>query len=507
MGLHFKPNKCKSLSICGGAPKNVSFVLTEEKEGKLPVHIETVHNNPHKFLGSTVTYNNTAKEYFTQFKQILSDKLENIDKSKVRGEHKLAIYERHALPSMRYHLSIHNLHQTHLDGLDHIAKTFLKKWLNFPTRGVTHAGIFHPYLLNVKEPSQIYLEGHANNMLLMRMKGDETVNACIDSQLERESTWRNKSSTAVKSNTLIAPIVENTIPIIPSNSTTRTQIINRAKKVLKKTINEDVKDKWDTKIQSLTMQVNFTELLIEEKQCVTWQSIARKVPRNVMSFATRLATNSLPSPDNLRRWGKRKLGTCPLCASPNATLAHITNMCTVALNQGRFTWRHDSVLLQIASTVKGQATQETEVFADLPSYKVNGTTIPADILVSTGEGSKPDLVLINRKRKTIALLELTCSLLGSATKAHTFKDQRYTQLSIDLEEKGYQVFLVPFEVLSPGHISHQCKESIKNTLQQFSIRTKKALYENLAKIALLCTMSIFHAYQVKEWVSPPLLTP
>ena len=165
------------------------------------------------------------------------------------------------------------------------------------------------------------------------------------------------------------------------------------------------------------------------------------------------------------------------------------------------------MLLQIASTVKGQATQETEVFADLPSYKVNGTTIPADILVSTGEGSKPDLVLINRKSKTIALLELTCSLPGSASKAHTFKDKKYTQLALDLEEKGYQVFLVPFEVLSPGHISHQCKESIKNTLQQFSIRTKKALYENLAKIALLTTMSIFHAYQVKEWVSPPLLTP
>ena len=76
MGLNFKPKKCRSLSICGGSPKDVSFVLTEEKEGKLPIHIETVHMNPHKFLGATVTYNNTPKEYFTQFKQILSDKLE-----------------------------------------------------------------------------------------------------------------------------------------------------------------------------------------------------------------------------------------------------------------------------------------------------------------------------------------------------------------------------------------------------------------------------------------------
>ena len=114
---------------------------------------------------------------------------------------------------------------------------------------------------------------------------------------------------------------------------------------------------------------------------------------------------------------------------------------------------------------------------------------------------------MNRERKTIALLELTCSLPGSALKAHTFKDKKYTQLAIDLEEKGYQVFLVPFEVLSPGHISNQCKESIQNTLRQFNVRVKKSLFVNLAKIALLCTMSIFHAYQVKEWVSPPLLAP
>ena len=201
------------------------------------------------------------------------------------------------------------------------------------------------------------------------------------------------------------------------------------------------------------------------------------------------------------------MGIFPLCGSPNGTLVHISNMCTVALNEGRFTWRHDSVLLHIASTVKSLATSGTEEFSDLPSSQTNGTTIPADILVSTGEGSKPDLVILNQEGKTIALLELTCSLPGSPTKAHTFKDKKYTQLAIDLEEKGYQVFLVPFKLLSPGHVSNQCKQSIQNTLNQFNIRVKKSIFVNLAKIALLCTMSIFHAYQVKEWVSHPLLAP
>ena len=138
--------------------------------------------------------------------------------------------------------------------------------------------------------------------------------------------------------------------------------------LVKKSITEDIKDTWNGKVKKLLMQGDFASLLIEEKQCVTWQSIARKVPRNVMSFAARLSTNSLASLDNLRRWGKRKMGTCPLCGSPNATLAHITHMCNVELNQKRFTWRHDSVLLEIASIVKNLATEGTEVFLTfLPS--------------------------------------------------------------------------------------------------------------------------------------------
>ena len=87
-------------------------------------------------------------------------------------------------------------------------------------------------------------------------------------------------------------------------------------------------------------------------------------------------------------------------------------------------------------------------------------------------------------------------------KAHIRKVNSYTQLSNDLEEKGYKVFLVPFEVLSSGHITNTCKISIQNTLQQFHIRVRNSLFVDLAKIALLCTMSVFYAYHEKEWVSP-----
>ena len=125
MGFEFKPSKCRSLSICAGKPTSVEFVLKDPKGTDLEVPMGTVHNNPHKFLGSLVTHTNRPREYFEHFYAVLKEKLANIDQSMVRGEHKLAIYERHALPSMRYHLSIHDMHETHLTELDNIVKKYV----------------------------------------------------------------------------------------------------------------------------------------------------------------------------------------------------------------------------------------------------------------------------------------------------------------------------------------------------------------------------------------------
>ena len=188
-----------------------------------------------------------------------SEKHSNIDRSRVRGGHKLAIYKRHALPSMRYHLSIHDIHKTHLDGLDKLARTFIKKWLNFPTRGVTDAGIFHPYLLNVKQPSQLYCEGHASNLLLMRLRGDTTVNECIDSKLVRERLWTRKSSTVLKSENITAPIVESAHTARQAHGVTNIQIINMSKRKVSKSIREEIKDDWKHKIEHLTMQGDFAK--------------------------------------------------------------------------------------------------------------------------------------------------------------------------------------------------------------------------------------------------------
>ena len=110
-------------------------------------------------------------------------------------------------------MSVHTIHTTHLDKIDMIAKSYLKKWLKIPSRGVTDLTFFHPRLLDIKPPSQLYLEGHAGNYVNNRLKGDRVVNAALDSALEREKQWSRKSSTIVKCDEIFQEVAEtNHIP-------------------------------------------------------------------------------------------------------------------------------------------------------------------------------------------------------------------------------------------------------------------------------------------------------
>ena len=246
----------------------------------------------------------------------------------------------------------------------------------------------------------------------------------------------------------------------------------KAKKAIRKTINQEIKEVWDNKVSKLLVQGEFTKLLIEEKESVTWQSIVRGLPRNILAFSMRLATDSLPSPSNLKRWGKRVLATCPLCSCPQGTLAHIINFCPVSLTQGRMTWRHDSVLNHLVSQIKPVAPKGVEIYSDLAGQMCNNAVIPCDILVCNGYGSKPDLVVISRQSKQIALFELTCPLDRNLHKANSFKSNKYSSMQTDLEAKGWKVYLVAFEVSSRGQILKHTQIDIFHTLKHFKIKIR-----------------------------------
>ena len=84
----------------------------------------------------------------------------------------------------------------------------------------------------------------------------------------------------------------------------------------------------------------------------------------VLRFLLNSTTNTLPTPDNLRRWGVSRVElSCVLCHRVS-TLRHILSGCPVALHQGRYTWRHNSVLSVIQQSIITSWNAQKDVYAN-----------------------------------------------------------------------------------------------------------------------------------------------
>ena len=79
---------------------------------------------------------------------------------------------------------------------------------------------------------------------------------------------------------------------------------------------------------------------------LTWGDICKYEPLR-FSFLLRSVYDLLPSPANLCRWGLTTDPKCSLYDKPG-TLEHVLSSCSTVLKQGRYRWRHDSVLRELA---------------------------------------------------------------------------------------------------------------------------------------------------------------
>ena len=79
----------------------------------------------------------------------------------------------------------------------------------------------------------------------------------------------------------------------------------------------------------------------------SWTNLIYGPGPRVIAFVLNAQINSVRTPDMLKLWGYTQVATCALCNHIQCTLHHLLVNCEYALKQGRYTWRHDSVLFDI----------------------------------------------------------------------------------------------------------------------------------------------------------------
>ena len=143
---------------------------------------------------------------------------------------------------------------------------------------------------------------------------------------------------------------------------------------------------------------------------------------------------------------------------------HILNGCQSTLQQGRYTWRHDSFVYSIFMGLKQFIPSGCDVQTNVDNLRANDNlpaTIPPCILYTA---LRPGMVAVWNGKRSIHLLELTIPDNSSTglQEANSRKrnKQEYLSLVGDLECLGWLVRYTTLELSSLGHFLQTSNDSI-----------------------------------------------
>lgn len=217
----------------------------------------------------------------------------------------------------------------------------------------------------------------------------------------------------------------------------------------------------------------------------------------------------LPTPVNLHRQGLVESPNCTLCGKP-ASLEHVLSSCQASLADGKFRWRHDQILADLATGLEEERRKTHNITRMIAPHMIRfvragessrATSSGSGILTSatdwdmrvdlrrqlkfpekiTTSTLRPDIVLWSRATKQVVLLELTVPWEERIEEAHERKLGKYQPLTQQCQQVGWRACKLPVEVgcrRFPG-------QSLWSALSRLGIKgpSRRRLMANITKRA------------------------
>ena len=209
------------------------------------------------------------------------------------------------------------------------------------------------------------------------------------------------------------------------------------------------------------------------------------------------------------------------------TTAHVLSGCKVGLNQGRYTFRHDSILRVLHKSLSDFISSLTPVKT---SPSLSSSFVKAGLKVSSSKkkphlgilhessdwtlsadfdsslvfpssiaitSSRPDIVIYSLLLKIVILIELTSPCEENFEDRHFDKNCRYEPLCISIRENGWRPYFFAIEVGARGY----CAFNVRSCLHRLGLNTKqtKATLSELTSTAIQCCFVIWINRANKSW--------
>ena len=471
-GLSIKPEKSRSLVIIGGKVSN----KTPSIEG---VPITSITEKPIKYLGKL--YNKTLNEQ-EQAKEVLSELkqgLKKIEKTMIPGRYKAWMFQHMLLPRMMWPLTIYNIPESKVEEMQIRITGHLKRWLGLPKS--LSAACMYTRSGRLQLPYSELSEEVKAAKARVYTTFEESEDPCVrGAKLQVDGGRKADTPGRVKDAKLRLRMRE--IGGIPNRGKEGLGLNPRKyygsstkeerRTMVVDTVRETEEDMRRVKMISLAKQGAHTRWEVPEKRLSHREILSTS--ETSLKFLVKAVYDLLPTPSNKNIWfGSEE--TCKLCGG-NGTLTHILSGCEVALGQGRYTWRHNQVLRQIALCVDAKRINHNNHFRRVEKkiqfVKAGDKRTPTPIRLSDSyldgandwelktdlDGNlkfprqiadtnlRPDMFLLSESTKKIGLIELTVPSEERVEVSGEIKKARYEPLQELGKVKGWNVHLWAVEV-------------------------------------------------------------
>ena len=454
-------DKCSTFGIRKSSTASTQY-LPKLLINQFPVPTVAVGNS-FKYLGRYFNFSMDNIDHMSKVLQLITGLMRKIDEIPCHPKNKLLLYHRFVLSKISWHFTIADLGKTWVsENIDNLVSKYIRQWLELPICATLSTLVLSKskYDISLILPSTKF----AQCQVVMRNALKSSPNTDINALWSLTSSGCNIQYDQYR----------NTTQVLTA-------------------IRDDNEDRIRHELKSQGFVLSSILLQGSKHTRHLWTKVHCNMPRNIFNFIVKYINNTLPTKKNLCKWSLSPTSACSFCFQ-SETLQHVVPSCKSYLQDGRYTWRHNSVLLHLAKTLSSVV--NSTLYAVLPFF-------PSPSLI-TGDSLRPDLVLVSNS-SCVYLLEVTVGFESNIQINSDRKATKYLPLIADLQNSYSTVKLINLS-MSALEILGTSSESFPSMLRDlnFDDTTKHKILSKTINIAVRCTYYIF-CRRNKPWTNPNLL--
>lgn len=275
------------------------------------------------------------------------------ERSGLPGKYKAWGYQHGILPRLLWPLLVYEVPLTTVEALERKINNFLRRWLSVP-KSFCSIGLYSSGSKLQLPITSVVEEFKTVKVRLAMMLRDSDDQAVRQANITVKTGRKWKASGALREAEerlqhadIVGTVTQGRLGLgVITRASWKEAKAKERRGMVQKEIRAVEEEGRQARAVAMKQQGSWTRWDGVRGRSLGWKDIWNMEGHRI-KFLLSSVYDVLPTPTNLQRWRLTEDPFCAQCKRP-ANLEHILSSCRAGLTEGRFRWRHDQVLAQLA---------------------------------------------------------------------------------------------------------------------------------------------------------------